>query len=309
MTAPMFRAAARPLPLWMMLVAAACAEAPGTASEKASPDSALLASRGARTAAGQSRSDSAGPGGAPIARWLLPKPLAEISGLALTADGRLLAHNDSHARVFEIDYRRGSIVKQFELAPNPGKVDFEGITVAGASLFLLVSDGTLYEFKEGANGASVPYTKHETGLGRDCEFEGVAYDSTTASLLLACKVVKIQALNDSVVIYRWKVGAGTSAAQRVSRFSVSTAGVALTGGKTINPSDITVDPQSGNYLIVAAREKVLLEITPAGAIVGSQLLVGAHPQAEGIAVTKDRVMIIGNEAAAGPATITLSRRP
>ena len=51
----------------------------------------------------------------PIARWLLPPELAEISGLALTPDGRLFAHNDETARITEIDYRRGTVIKHFSV--------------------------------------------------------------------------------------------------------------------------------------------------------------------------------------------------
>ena len=48
-------------------------------------------------------------------RWKLAKSLREISGLAMTEDNRLLAHNDEKGIIFEIDYQNGSIVKAFGL--------------------------------------------------------------------------------------------------------------------------------------------------------------------------------------------------
>ena len=48
-----------------------------------------------------------------VARWILPHDLDELSGLALTPDGRLLAQGDERGKISEIDYRRGIIVKQF----------------------------------------------------------------------------------------------------------------------------------------------------------------------------------------------------
>ena len=48
--------------------------------------------------------------------WKLPRRLAEISGLAMTMDNRLLAHNDEKGIIYEIDYRDGTIVKAFQLA-------------------------------------------------------------------------------------------------------------------------------------------------------------------------------------------------
>ena len=49
--------------------------------------------------------------GANATRWKLPEDLDEISGLALTADGRVLAHNDEQGIVFELDPWRKAVVK------------------------------------------------------------------------------------------------------------------------------------------------------------------------------------------------------
>jgi uncharacterized protein YjiK len=263
----------------------------------------LVAALLATTACGDKRFDEGALG-----QWPLPKSLKEISGLALTADGRLLAHDDSHGRVSEIDYRRGTIVKTFLLGPDDVKADFEGITVAEGNVFMLASDGKLYQFREGADGERVPYTVHDTGLGDICEFEGVAFDPSIGSLLMACKIVKVPALRDSVVIYRWKLLEGLSRADRLSRLTVPAASViGAHGWKTVHPSDITVDPRSGNYVMVASKDKALIEITPSGAVVSVRLLSGEHAQPEGLAITKDRVLIISDEAGSGPAVITLYR--
>ena len=119
----------------------------------------------------------------------LPRRLREISGLATTADHRLLAHNDEAGIVFEIDARDGSVVKEFQLADvgDPVAGDFEGIAVAEGRIYLVTSSGRLYEFHEGADDESVLFTAHATGAGRDCEIEGLAYDERARELLLMCK--------------------------------------------------------------------------------------------------------------------------
>src|SRR3954463_8597783 len=48
----------------------------------------------------------------PLARWIMPVDLAELSGFALLPDGRLLAHGDEHAKIYEVDYRRGTVIKE-----------------------------------------------------------------------------------------------------------------------------------------------------------------------------------------------------
>ena len=286
----------------------ACSVSKGDAAVRKEGESAVLAQRELRMREALARTGPGAPNPAALARWLLPKSLKQISGLALTADGRLLAHDDSHGRVAEIDYRRGTIVKEFLLGPEVVKADFEGITVSGdGTVYLLASNGTLYEFKEGKDGEHVPYTMHDTGLGQDCEFEGVAFDASIQSLLLACKIVKTLALRDSMVIFRWKLREGT---ERLSRLTVPVSRlIGSNGWKTVHPSDITIDPKSGNYVIVSSRDKALVEITPAGAVVSARLLPGDHAQAEGVAITKDRILIISDEAAGGTAAITLYRLP
>ena len=77
--------------------------------------------------------------------------------------------------------------------------------------------------------------------------------------------------------------------------------------KQIRPTDITVDPSTGNYVLVAAQEKALVAVTPAGKVVLSQPLAGRHPQPEAMAITQDHILIIGDESNRTPATITLYR--
>ena len=48
-------------------------------------------------------------------QWRLPDRLNEISGLAMTPSGRLLAVDDEVAIIYELDYDDGGIVKKFAL--------------------------------------------------------------------------------------------------------------------------------------------------------------------------------------------------
>ena len=77
--------------------------------------------------------------------------------------------------------------------------------------------------------------------------------------------------------------------------------------KRLHPSDITIDPTTGNYVLISSQEKALVEITPAGEVDRSEALPGKHQQPEGVAITKDSILIVSDEAKKKPASITLYR--
>ena len=300
-------------PLWGMLLAAlgplsACAKS--DAASRAVADSALLGARAARLQQLLSNIDTIGPD-QPIALWKLPDRLKEISGLALTADGRLLTHGDEHGTVFEIDYRRGEVVKSFTVGSPRVRGDFEAITIVRDSVLLLASDGVLYSFKEGADKSVVPFVKRDTGLGKQCEFEGMTFDSLTNLLLLACKHVRDKALKGNLVIFRLPMGPDRDGKEVPPSPLVIPFEQAIGSNDwtDLRPSDITIDPVTGNYVLVASIEKALLAITPTGEVVFSRPLPKDHDQAEGIAITRDHLLIISDEAKTGPARITLYRWP
>jgi hypothetical protein len=293
------------LALLLLAAAAACRS---TGASSSSADSALLARRESQLEAARTRADTGSD--TPLTRWLLPPGLAEISGLGLTADQRLLTHNDEVGRVFEVNYRRGVIVKSFWVGDQILRDDFEAIAVAGDRGFLLASTGKLYQFAEGTNGSHVPFTLHDTGLGTECEFEGLAYDSAANALVLACKNVLAAGLKDFVVLYRYSLTDTT--ASRVVRVTIPLDRVIGTNvWKGFTPSDIEVDPGSGDYVIVASQEKAILRVTPAGEVVWARALPPGQDMAEGIALTRDSLLILSDESASAstPADITLYRWP
>ena len=290
----------------LVLAAGACDAARGPSS--GARDSSALVERASQLTARLAQADTATD--TPLARWVLPHALAEISGIALTPDQRLLAHDDEAGRIFEVDYRRGVIVKTFWVGTQILRDDFEAIAVVGNRIFLLASTGRLYAFAEGADGSRVPFAVHDTGLGGECEFEGLSFDSTASALVLACKNVLAAGLKDFVVLYKYSLTDTTDA--RISRITIPVAqAIGANGWKSFSPSDIEVDPGSGDYVIVASQEKGLLRVTAAGQVVWSRPLPQGHDMAEGLAITRDSILIVSDEAASAsvPGDITLYRWP
>jgi hypothetical protein len=245
------------------------------------------------------RYDLASP---PQDRWELPKDLAELSGLALAAGGRVLAHGDERAIIFELDPAAHRVVKRFEFGRPAAREDFEGIAVADDRVFLVTSDGVLYEGPEGGDGEAVEFVTHVTGAGRSCEVEGLAYEPESRSLLLACKTPRVAALEGRLTVLRWSLDRAALDSQ--PRFSVP---LERAFGVNLHPSEIMRDPATGHYLVLAAREHVLAELSSTGEVVATVGLPRSlHPQAESLALLPDGSLLIGNERKSKGARGTLS---
>lgn len=235
----------------------------------------------------------------------LPDELSEISGLAMTSDDRLFAHGDERAVLYQLDYRSGAVVKWFAMGRPAVRDDFEGAAIVGARFFLVTSAGTVYETREGAPRAAMPYARYLTGLGRLCEVEGLAYDPGTHALLLPCKTPRVRALARQLSIFAFPLA--SMRLEEHPRLAIPLAALGhLAGREGFRPSSIERNPRTGTYFMLSAREPAVLEISAGGAVLGSRRLPSrAHPQAEGLTVTRGATLIISDEARGRPATITL----
>jgi len=238
----------------------------------------------------------------PLAMWIMPAQLREISGLVLTSRGTVLTHDDNSGRVSEIDPKTGILLKAFSLVGNQ-KEDFEAIAIAGNDIYLMASDGKLFRFREGADGQQVQFLLFDTGLRNQCEFESLVYEADSTRLLMACKRQLDKQAPKDLVIYRMPLplNRATFTVLRVPLQQV----IGSNKWKNFRPSDMTIDPFTRNYVIIASHEKGLLVLTPDGDVVRSEPLPGDHRQPEGVAITKDSILLISDEANVKPAAITL----
>ena len=239
--------------------------------------------------------------------WKLPTYLEEISGLAMTRDNRLLAHNDERGVIFEIDYQKGSIVKSFQLTDmkNPVASDFEGIATIDDQIYLVTSSGRLYECREGTAGESVLFNVYTTGVGRDCEIEGLAYDESKRALLLMCKDARSADMEGKLAVYHWSIDEKQLKKDAHTVIPVVEFSQHIKG-KKFQPSGIERHPMSGNYFIVAARQGAIAEITPGGQVVAVREFPAQwHRQVEGITFAADGTLIVSDEGAGKRARLTL----
>ena len=139
----------------------------------------------------------------------------------------------------------------------------------------------------GADGESVLYNIYATGVGTDYEIEGLAYDGSQRVLLLMCKSPRREELKEQLVIYHWS----TDEKQLIEDAHIVIPVIEFTRhieGKEFQPSGIERHPVSGNYFVIAARQRAIAEITPGGQVVVVKRFPAEwHRQPEGITFAVD----------------------
>ena len=147
--------------------------------------------------------------------------------------------------------------------------------------------------------------KWHTGVGRDCEIEGLAYDESKRALLLMCKDARSADMEGQLAVYHWSIEEKQLSKEAHTAIPVVEFSRHIKE-KKFQPSGIERHPVSGNYFIVAARQEAIAEITPGGKVVAVRAFPAQwHRQAEGITFAADGTLIIADEGAGKRARLTL----
>ena len=257
----------------------------------------------------------------PVSRLKLPAELKEVSGITLTGDNRLFAHDDEKGTVYQLDMKTGKIIKRFSILEKRWFgtdlviEDFEDIAVVGKRFYMVTSSGVIYGFGEGKDGAKVEAVRHETFLNDLFDVEGLCYDPLTGSLLLACKEYPTEISLRQLLFSKKKTGLKlkpvysfslrNKALDKVPRFLIDSEPLKKKSSeKKFKPSAIARHPQSGTFFFLASKGKLLVEIGADGNVLDvARLPKKDHHQPEGLAFTSDNEMLISNEGVVGSASL------
>lgn len=235
----------------------------------------------------------------------LPANLNEISGLAVTEDGRLFGHGDERGIVYQINPGDGKIIKRFFLGRWLAEADFEDIAIAGKKFFMVTSDGKLYEFYEGENEKAVDYKVFESGASSKFDVEGLCFDPATNSLLIACKEYPGKDYKGYRTIYSYSLNDYKINVTPRFKIPIKTV-VKNLDTKDFHPSGIERHPKSGNFFIIGSKDgEAVVEVDSSGNILGMEKLNKQHMQPEGITFLPDQTLIISDEKVKNSATLTL----
>jgi uncharacterized protein YjiK len=249
----------------------------------------------------------------PAAHWRLPRELKEVSGAAHLGPERLLTHDDNESTLWTLT--GGSAGKAPELAllggqrggpAHPLDGDFEGVTVLGGNVYLLGSQGTLHRAPMDAHATTLTGALEAvpTGVEGRCNFEGVAADPLTGSLYLVCKYPR-DPVPGTILLFRLKPGSGEPPQTLQADVSAVLEQARL---ERLRPSGLVWLPESSRLLVLAGKERVMLELDERGSLLAWRRLSRRyHRQAEGLSVSPGGVIVIADEADGRTATLSLYR--
>jgi uncharacterized protein YjiK len=247
----------------------------------------------------------------PDSVYKLPKSLAEISGLTLLDDHHLGAIHDESSKLFVIDIRSGKVTDRRNMG---GSRDYEGIERVGDTVYVLTSNGTIYEIRDWKNNKRIT-AKYKTGLYTGHDTEGLAYDAANHRLLIACKEYPGKGLEGYKAIYAFDLEQKRLLPEPVFKIDLAQAKAAAKSGradpakekqnkrwwkrtKQIKPAALAVHPLTQQLFIISSVKRRMIVLNSDGSLAAAYKLPKKYfVQAEGMAFLPNGDLFISNERA------------
>lgn len=237
--------------------------------------------------------------------WELPKELDEISGIVWIDSHTLACVEDENGVVYLYDLDEKEI---FEEIPFAGNGDYEGIALNNDIMYVMQSDGLLYEIKNWS-ATNKMISSHQTGFKSSNNMESLTYSPKDNSLLTAPK--DKDTTDDFKGIYKISLASKTAAVNSPAyKIEMNAEALKEYRGKklhkTFNPSEIAIHPKTNDIYVLEGKHPKLLILDEKGNLKTVYKLDEiSFPQPEGMTFSEEGELFISNEAASGPATIHL----
>lgn len=249
----------------------------------------------------------------PTVQWSLPDTLREISGITLIDESRIACVQDENGIVFEYDMQENDIVAQKAFHMDG---DYEGIARVGSTVYVLRSDGMLFEVRR-FNSDKPVIDSIATNIPVD-NSEGLCYDAEHHRLLIACKnKLKNTAVKSNTrFIYAYDLKKKQCSEEPVLTIALDDI---KTFAQTQNvpfprrtkkhateaseepmvrfrPSEIAIHPVNKRLFLLSAVDHALFIFSPEGELLHIELLnTELFNKAEGIAFLDNGDLLISNE--------------
>jgi hypothetical protein len=241
--------------------------------------------------------------------FVLPDTLREVSGCAFLDTASFACIQDENGILFIYDLSKNQIKKQYNFHIDG---DYEGVTNVDETIYILRSDGTLFEISD-YNSPKFKVKTHVTGISAP-DNEGLCYDKTNNRLLIASKgkIGKGPELKNKRLIYAFDLSSNKLSAipafdfnlENIKQFALSKKIPLPTRSKKngvepvlkFNTSAICIHPLTNELYLLSASEHLLFIFDMKGEI---RDLVMLDPKIfnkpEGITFNKKGEMLITNE--------------
>jgi len=254
----------------------------------------------------------------PDAAIALTDILHEISGITFLDSNTLVCVQDENGILFFYDITKRKIISQKNFS---GKGDFEGIARAEDTIYVLRSDGILYEIADFKSDNPI-VTSFNTDIPSK-DNEGLCYDNKSNRLLIACKekTGKGDLSKDNRYIFGFDLSSKKLIGEPVLTFDVdwlkeyakanniklplknTKKGLAVEPDLKFHASGIAIHPLTGKIYLLSADDHLLFIFDNAG-IIGQ--IIRLNPtqlyQPEGITFLENGDLLISTEGAGkGPA--------
>ena len=255
----------------------------------------------------------------PDATYKLPSYLEEISGLAYCKENKLVCVQDEKANIYVLELGNEPDISTFKFGKNG---DFEDIAMVDQTAYVLRNDGRIYRVKEFTSDR-LKVKKFKTPLSEKNNTEGMTYDETTHSLLIACKaspsIEQDNPFKGKRAVYRFDLNKEElvsapyllidlddldrySDKSTFTRFSSNLAKkLRLVDSETsFKPSGLGIHPLSGDIYLISSIGKLLVIMDRQGNILEIQEFDDKlFRQPEGICFSPSGDLFISNEGKGG----------
>jgi hypothetical protein len=253
---------------------------------------------------------------------VLPPILTEVSDIVALSQHEIACVQDEKGIVFVYDIGERKITRQMRFAP---KGDYEGLTSVDSRLFVLRSDGLLYEL---SGDWKSPTVKTHTLRIPTSNNEGLCFDRERERLLVAPKsrLGKGSEFKDTRAIFAFdlrkmelltdptfyvSVDAIREYAQSQGRAvpeKQKKKGGGVRSALRFMPSSIAVHPLTGEVLLLSSIDHVLVACDMNGKVTGYAALDPVlFSQPEGLTFLSNGDLVVSNEAAGREPTLLLFR--
>ena len=245
----------------------------------------------------------------PDKKFALPDTLREVSGLTVIDENTIACIQDENGILFIYDMKEKEITDQIPFAADG---DYEGVTHVGNTMYILRSDGVLFEMED-YTAKKIRVDSIVTHIPA-MNSEGLCYDKEHNLLLVACKVADSKDLKNKRMIYGIDLKTKTILPEPVYAIDINDLkafaqkhhvdlpvrikkkGALPEPMVKFRPSAISIHPKTKKLYMLSAADHLLFVFDRKGTIEHMELLdEELFNKAEGISFLPNGDLLITNE--------------